>query len=31
VAFDGGVVVDGPLVIFENLGEEVEGQPININ
>ena len=27
VALDGGVVVDGPLVLFEGLGE-VEGQPV---
>ena len=29
VAFDAGVVVDGPLIIFENLGG-VEGQPVEI-
>ena len=27
VALDGGVVVDGPLIFFENLGG-VEGQPV---
>ena len=29
VALDGGVVVDGPPIIFENFGE-VEGQPVDI-
>ena len=29
VALDGGIVVDGPLILFEDLGE-VEGQPVEI-
>ena len=29
MALDGGIVVDGPLIIFESFGE-VEGQPVEV-